>query len=119
VGETKKYRTLLEKLKSQRADKHVDVVHLNKGLLCQSGRPRFAEDCEPLEMLFLIRLPSTSGHLVVDCEPMLVVETPPRSPICIRVTHKVEVTHEVEEVEVKYEVKATYEAEQVRGYHWL
>ena len=65
-------------------------------------------------------------HLVVDCEPMLAVNTPP-SPIlksaaresCIWITDEVEVTHEAgaeHEVKVKYEAKVTHKAEQVRGY---
>ena len=67
-----------------------------------------------------------AGHLVVDCEPMLAVNTPP-SPIlksaaresCIWITDEVEVTHEAgaeHEVKVKYEAKVTHKAEQVRGY---
>ena len=66
-------------------------------------------------------------HLVVDCEPMLAVNTPPQYPVlkiadresCIWITNEVEVTHEARaehEVKVKYEAKVTHKAEQVRGY---
>jgi len=69
----------------------------------------------------------SAGHLVVDWELMLAVNTPPQSPVlkiadresCILVTNEVEVTHEAgvaHEVKVKYEAKVTHEAEQVRGY---
>jgi hypothetical protein len=68
-----------------------------------------------------------AGDLVVDCEPMLAVNTPPQSPVLkiadqesrILVTNEVEVTHEAgaaHEVKVKYEAKVTHRAEQVRGY---
>ena len=56
-----------------------------------------------------------AGDLVVDCEPMLAVNTPPQSPVLkiadresrILVTNEVEVTHEAE---------VTHKAEQVRAY---
>lgn len=83
-------------------------------------------------MLSLITPPPTpilegAAHLVVDCEPVLAVNTPPQSPVLkiadresrILVTNEVEVTHEAgaaHEVKVKYEVKVTHKAEQVRGY---
>jgi hypothetical protein len=80
-------------------------------------------------MLSLITPPLTpilegAAHFVVDCEPMLAVNTPPQSPVadresCILVTNEVEVTHEVgaaHEVKVKYEAKVTHKAEQVRDY---
>jgi hypothetical protein len=68
-----------------------------------------------------------AGHLVVDWEPMLAVNTPPQSPVLeiadresrILVTNEVKVTHEAgaaHEVKVKYEAKVTHKAEQVRGY---
>ena len=102
-------------------------------LLCQSeSSPRFAVDCEPLEMVSSITPPTTpilegAGHLVVDCEPMLAVNTPPQSPVLdiadrqsrILVTNQVEVTHKAaaeHEDKVKYEAKVTHKAEQVRGY---
>jgi hypothetical protein len=82
-------------------------------------------------MLFPFTPPPTpilegAGHLVVDCQSMLAVNTLP-PPIlksadresCIWITHGVEVTHEVgvaHEVKVKYEVEVTHEAEQVKGY---
>jgi hypothetical protein len=55
------------------------------------------------------------GHFVVDCEPILAVDTPPQSLVlkisdresCILITTK---------VEVKYEANVTHKAEQVRGY---
>ncbi|KAG4412400.1 hypothetical protein IFR04_014468 [Cadophora malorum] len=64
-----------------------------------------------------------AGHLVVDCEPMLAVNTPPQYPVlkiadresCIWITNEVEVTHEARaehEVKVKYEAKVTHKAEQ-------
>ena len=104
-------------------------------VLCRSvSSPRFAVDCESLKMLSPIAPPPTpilegAGHLVVDCEPMLAVNTPPQSPVlkiadresCILVTNEVEVTHEAgaaHEVNVKYkyEARVTHKAEQVRGY---
>ena len=65
--------------------------------------------------------------MVVDCEPMLAVNTPPQYPVlkiadqesCIWVTHRVEVTNEVgvaDDVKIKYEIEARHEAEQVRCY---
>jgi hypothetical protein len=58
-------------------------------------------------------------HLVVDCEPILAVNTPPQSPVLeitdressILVTKEVEVTHEAgaaHEANVKYEAKVTH-----------
>ncbi|KAH6667756.1 hypothetical protein B0J14DRAFT_567126 [Halenospora varia] len=68
-------------------------------------------------------IPKGAGQLVVDCEPMLPVNTQPPSPTlkgadresCIWVTRAVEVTHEVgvaHRVKTKYEVEVTHEAEQ-------
>ena len=88
-------------------------------LLCQSeSSPRFAVDCEPLEMLSPITPPPTlilegTGHLVIDCEPMLAVNTLPQSPV-LKIADR-EAGAEVE-VKVKYEAKVTHKAEQVRGY---
>ena len=67
-----------------------------------------------------------AGHLVVDCEPMLAIDTPP-SPVlksaarmnCIWITSEVDVTYEAgakHKVKVKYEATVTHQAEQVRGY---
>lgn len=82
-------------------------------------------------MLFPVTPPPTpvlkgAGHLLMDCELMLAVNTPPSPNLksapresCIWVTKEVEVIREswaAHGVKVKYEAKATHKAEQVRGY---
>jgi hypothetical protein len=83
-------------------------------------------------MLSLITPPPTpilegATHLIVNCELVLVVNTPPQSLVLkiadresrILVTNEVKVTHEAgaaHKVKVKYKVKVTHKAKQVRGY---
>jgi hypothetical protein len=83
-------------------------------------------------MLFLIIPPLTPilknvKHLVVSCEPILIVNIPPQSLVlkitdqesCILVTNKIKVIHKAvaaHKVRVKYMAKVTYKAKQVKGY---
>jgi hypothetical protein len=80
---------------------------------------------------FIILLPTLilegTKYLVIDCELMLVVNTPPQSLVlkianqesCIWVIYRVEVTYKIrvaDDIKIKYKIEARYKAKQVRYY---